>query len=156
MGAAVLPLDGLYQLGFMTRDLDAAMAMLGERYGVSRFRRRRNHDWMETAHAYAGESMLELIAVGPGAPALYADFALEPGTVARLHHLGRRITDAQGWRGLEAAIAASGLATPMIGVAMGGELKYAYVDTRADLGVYSEYVWLSGAAAHLYDDVPHN
>jgi hypothetical protein len=154
-GGAVLPLGGLYQLGFITHDLEAAMAQLGTRYGVSRYRRR-STPMMESAHAYAGESMIELILPGPEAPPLYTDFVLEPGTVARLHHLGRLVPDAAAWARLEAAISASGLATPMMGEVMGGDLKYAYVDTRADLGIYSEYVCLIGEARKMYDDVPRN
>ena len=156
MGAATLPLGGLYQLGFLTHDLEAGMARLRDRYGVTRFRLRRSNDWMETAHAYAGESMLELIRVGPGAQAPYAESLPPPGAVMRLHHLGRRVADDAGWAALQAAIAASGLDVPMQGEVMGGDLKYAYVDTREEFGLYSEYVMLKGAAERMYDDVPKN
>lgn len=153
---AALPLDGLYQLGFTTRDLAAAVTLLRERYGVIRFRRRRASEWMETAHAYAGESMLEIIAVGPGAPALYAEHLPEGDGIVRLHHLGRRIADPRGWARLEAAIHAGGYDTPMKGAVMDGHLRFAYVDTRADLGIYSEYICLTGPAERIYDDVPRN
>ncbi len=156
MARATLPLGNLYQLGFLTHDLDAGMARLRDRYGVTHFRRRQATAWMETAHAYAGESMLELIRVGPGAPALYTGSLPAPGQVMRLHHLGRRIADAAGWEALQAAIASSGLDVPMQGEIMNGGLKYAYVDTREDLGLYSEYVCLIGEAEQIYDDVPHN
>ena len=39
---------------------------------------------------------------------------------------------------------------------MDGQLNYLNVDTRAATGVYSEYVYLTGAATSLYDDVPRN
>jgi hypothetical protein len=153
--SAMLPLGGLYQLGFVTRDLDAAMALLGDRYGIARFRRRRVNAWMETAHAYAGTTMIELIAVGDDAPPLYRDHVSADDT-ARLHHLGHRIADVAGWEKLETALAESGLAVPMKGAAMDGHLRYAYVETRADLGIYTEYVWLTGPAEAIYDDVPRN
>lgn len=150
-----LPLTDFYQLGFVTRDLGRATELLGGRYGIRRFRRKRANDWMESAHAFAGETMIELIAVGEGAPPLYTAH-LPADETARLHHLGYRIPDTASWERLESAIAGSGLATPLKGAAMDGHLRYAYVDTRADLGIYTEYVCLTGAAERIYDDVPRN
>ena len=152
---AVLPLTDFYQFGFVTRDLDAATARLGARYGIASFRRKQANPWMETAHAYVGPSMIEIIAVGTEAPSLYRDDLPDDG-IARLHHLGYRIADPAGWAALEEALAASGLATPMKGAVMDGHLRYAYVDTRADLGVYTEYVCLTGPAERIYDDVPRH
>ncbi|MBG6120136.1 MULTISPECIES: VOC family protein [unclassified Sphingobium] len=153
---AHLPLDGLYQLGFTTRDLERAQQLLGERYGISRWRVRQPNPRMRTAHAYAGESMIELIEPSPEGDRLYLDHMPQGDGVARLHHLGRRIADAQAWERLEQGIAALGLAVPMGGSVMEGDLHYAYVDTRADLGIYSEYVWLQGKALSLYDDIPRD
>lgn len=153
--SATLPLGSLFQLGFVARDLDVAMARLGERYGIARFRRRQTNAWMETAHAYAGSTMIELIAIGDDAPALYRDHIPADGGGARLHHLGHRI-DIADWEQLESALLESGLAVPMKGAVMDGHLRYAYVDTRADLGLYTEYVCLTGPAEAIYDDVPRN
>ncbi|QTH22620.1 VOC family protein [Rhizorhabdus wittichii] len=151
--SAALPLTGFYQFGFVTRDLDAATARLGERYGIARFRRKQANPWMQTAHAWAGDTMIEIIAVNAEAPPLYRDHLPDDG-IARLHHLGYRIADQAGWAALEEAISASGLAVPMKGAVMDGHLRYAYVDTRADLGIYTEYVCLTGPAERIYDDVP--
>jgi hypothetical protein len=154
MSISTLPLSELYQLGFVTLDLEAAMARMRAQYGIPRFRRSHPTDWLETAHAYVGDSMIELLAVGADAPPLYAEMLPAPGMVTRLHHLGRFIHDAEGWQALQTALVDSGLPVPVNHEAMGGGLKVVYVDTRADLGVYSEYVWLSGAASGYYDDVP--
>ena len=153
--APFLPLTDFYQFGFVARDLDAAIDQLGTRYGITRFRRKRANEWMESAHAYAGASMIEIIAVSDGAPALYTDYLPDDGA-ARLHHLGYRVADPAAWARLEAALAYSGVAAPFKGAVMDGHLRYAYVDTRADLGIYSEYVCLTGPAANIYDDVPRN
>jgi len=153
--ASFLPLTDFYQFGFVARDLDAATQQLGARYGITRFRRKRANEWMESAHAYVGATMIEIIAVGDGAPALYTDYLSDDST-ARLHHLGYRVADAAAWDNLEEALAASGLSAPFKGAVMDGHLRYAYVDTRADLGIYTEYVCLTGPAATMYDDIPHN
>lgn len=73
----------------------------------------------------------------------------EPGTL-RLQHLGRYIDT------LEAVVATSGLDTPLRANATDGQLRALYVDTRDLLGIYSEYVYLSGAALNLYNDVAQN
>jgi len=151
-----LPLTGFYQFGYTTANLEHAQEELGRRYGLTRWRVRQPNPSMRTAHAYAGDSQLELIEPSADGEALYLDHMPGPGGIVRLHHLGYRIDDAAGWRQLEEAIAARGLATPKMGVAMGGDLHYAYIDTRAELGIWTEYVWRRGSAANLYDDVPRH
>lgn len=151
-----LPLSRFYQFGFIAGDLDFATRRLGEHHGIRHFRRKRANDWMESAHAYVGETMIEIIAAGPDAPRLYTDHLPEAGAAARLHHLGYRIPDVFAWEQLESAILSTGIATPMKGTAMDGHLRFAYLDTRSDLGLYSEYVCLTGPAERIYDDVPRN
>lgn len=147
---------GFFQLGFVARDLEGATAMLSRRYGVERFRRRRATEWMESAHAWIGDVMIEVIAIGTGAPALYGDCLADDPAARRLHHHGFRVADADAWAAIERRVAEDGLATPMKGTVMDGQLNYMYVDTRADLGIYSEFIHLTGAATTLYDDVPRN
>lgn len=154
--ADILPMGHFYQFGYLTRDLDAAGETLRDRFGVTRTRRKSSAPWMETLHAWTGETMIEVIAIGPGAPRLYADFTLPPPGNLLLHHLGRRIMDDATWAGMERVVAAQGLETEMMMTVMDGQLRVAYVDTRAMLGIYTEYVMLTGAALHIYDDVPHN
>jgi hypothetical protein len=147
--------NGLYQMGFVTDNLDAAQARLGQRFGVTRFRVKRDPQRLSTAHAYAGDMMIEIIQPGPEAPAIYHE-QVPGGGAVRLHHLGHLVPDLNTWRTIEAIVAREGWDTPVRGVAMEGSLHYLYVDARADLGYYQEYVHLSGPARHLYDDVPAN
>ncbi len=39
---------------------------------------------------------------------------------------------------------------------MDGGLNVYFVDTRAEIGVHTEYVYLKGDALTMYDDVPRN
>lgn len=148
--------EGFYQLGFVARNLDAATRHLGERYGVTSWRRKETSQAMASAHAWCGPVMLELIAVRPGAPAIYDDYIPQDAATARLHHHGYRIENAARWAEINRRMDAAGLATGMRGSIMNGELNYLYADTRADLGIYSEFVFLTGSALGLYDDVPRN
>lgn len=147
-------LCGFYQMGFVARDLDHALMTLGNRYGVARFRRKRSSEWLESAHAWLGNTMIEVLAVGSGAPSLYDDHIPVDPAAVRLHHHGYRAANADAWAAINRQVVAAGLAAPMRGAVMDGQLNYMYVDTRADLGIYSEYVYLTGAATGIYDDVP--
>ncbi|MDO7834801.1 hypothetical protein Q4610_07050 [Sphingobium sp. HBC34] len=151
-----LPMEHFYQFGYLASDIDAAAQALRERFGITRTRYKRPSDWMETLHAWTGDTMVEVIVCGQGAPALYTDFALPPPGDLRLHHLGRRIMDDAVWQAMERVVAARGIGTDMMGAVMNGQLRYAYVDTRAMLGIYTEYVMLRGDALKIYDDVPQN
>lgn len=150
-----LPLNRFYQFGYVTPDIETAIVRLGERFGVTEYRRKRANDWMQSAHAWAGETMIEILELGEGAPALYTDWLPPEGCAARLHHLGYRVHPDQ-WTDLLATIDHLGIGTDMIGTVMDGHLRYAYADTRDDLGVYTEFVGLSGPCLKIYDDVPHN
>jgi hypothetical protein len=153
--SSFIPLTRFYQFGYVTRDLDAAMDRLASRYGVARFRRKQTSEWMESAHAWAGDTMLEILALGEGAPALYTDYLPAVGDAARLHHLGYRV-ELDEWPAVEQAIADAGMATSMAGTVMDGHLRFAYADTRQDLGIYTEFVCLTGPATEIYNDVPRN
>lgn len=147
--------NGLYQLGFVTADLDAAQERLGRRFGISRFRVKRDPLRMSTAHAYAGDIMVEIIEPGTEASPVYLEDVPTGGAV-RLHHQGYRVPDLKTWDEIVAIVAREGWDTPIRGTAMDGNLHYMYIDSRADIGIYQEYVYLTGPAVHLYDDVPAN
>lgn len=148
--------DGFYQMGFVARDLDRATQALARSHGISRFRRKRTSDVMDSAHAWIGATMIELIAIRPGAPELYFPYLPDDPDAVRLHHYGFRVADSTAWDAVNHRVAAAGYATPLKGAAMDGQLNYLYVDTRAATGIYSEFVYLTGIATSLYDDVPYN
>ena len=81
----------------------------------------------------------ELIDPLSGYVDLYRDILPDDHT-PRLHHTGVLVND---WQRLESDIAARGL--PVIVSGDLGEIKFAYVDTRAALGHYVEYMWMSDA-----------
>jgi hypothetical protein len=156
MREGVLPLGRFYQFGYVTKDLEAAAATLRTQFGIERFRRKRNAEWMEALHAWTGDTQIEVLQLGQGAPQMYLEYIpAEPGKL-RLQHLGRHIDTLEEWECLEKAVAKTGLDTPLRANAMDGQLRALYVDTRDLLGIYSEYVYLSGGALNMYDDIPQN
>lgn len=148
--------DGFYQMGYVARDIGRAIEIFARVHGVRNFRRKSAAPWMDAAHAWVGGTMIELIQPKSGAPQVYDGYVPEKPGAIRLHHHGFRVADAAAWDVIRRRVAEAGLTTPMHGTAMQGQLHYLYADTRALTGIYSEYVYLTGAALAIYDDVPHN
>ncbi len=156
MIALSLPLGGFYQFGFITRDLDAALETLRTRFGIVNYRRKQTSPWMEAIHAWAGDTQIEVLQVSEGAPQMYLDYVPDEPGALNLQHLGRKVDTLDQWDALRAAITAGGYDTPLDATAMDGQLRAVYVDTRALLGTFSEYVYIGEAIASFYDDVPRN
>lgn len=148
-------LDGLYHLGFVTCDLEAAQERLACRYGIKRFRVKREPGYKSTAHAYAGNMMIEITQPEWKASPVYLE-AMPTSGIVELHHLGHLVPDLERWAEIEAIVQHQGWETPSRGAAMDGHLRYLFVDARCDLGYYLEYVCLTGPALRIYDDVPAN
>jgi hypothetical protein len=127
---------GVFQIAYVTHDRAAAQAALGERLGLSA--------WTDldvvpagaelaVAFARAGRIQIELIQPLGGDATIFSDLLPTRGLVA-VHHLGVRVED------IDLALthaAEAGFQTPKQG-AIEGQLRFAFVDTRADLGHFIE------------------
>lgn len=147
--------DGQYHMGFITSDIEAAQEQLAARFGIKRYRVKHNPEAIWSAHAFAGDMMIEIVQPGPQAPPVYLQDRPGGGAVC-LHHIGYLVRDPARFAKLEADIDQQGWETPMRGVGMEGHLRFIFVDSRQFLGFFQEYVCLTGPALHLYDDVPLN
>lgn len=143
-------LDGRYfHKGYVTRNLARAIESLSKLYGmrfetieaIGKVQTPEGGKSMEMKLALGWHGNLEYELIEPlsGYVGFYRDMLPDDHT-PRLHHTGLLVDD---WARLEAEIAAQGLRV----VASGdlGEIRYAYVDTRAGLGHYVEYMWMSDA-----------
>jgi hypothetical protein len=89
-------LSGLYQICYVTRDLDAGMRQLTAIHGVERFRVKRDVPampgmpkmMMNQAHVFIGPLQIELIQPAGGDDALYRDVCAEAADAIRFHHFG--------------------------------------------------------------------
>ena len=133
--------------GYVTRDLSRGIEVLSKLYGVT-FEHLKGTDnaspesgvpnvRVKIALGWHGNLEYELIEPVSGDVAFYREVFAEDHT-PRLHHMGVLVSD---WNRLEADIAARGLPVVLSGDL--GEIKFAYVDTRAELGHYMEYMWMS-------------
>jgi hypothetical protein len=146
-------LQGHYQTAYVTHDLERAMALISERYGISDYitfepemaLRTADGERMQkvkVATAWAGWLQLELIEpvsgfIDPFLAYLPPDKA---DAVPRLHHISLR-------RGSVAEIEAESEKLGLPFVCEGGipDLVFRYLDARGTLGHYLEYVWASPA-----------
>jgi hypothetical protein len=142
---------GHYQNAYVTHDLDKAMQVISDRYGKI--------DWIvfapdmnlrtpqgekpssvKAALGWAGGLQLELIQPGAGFQDHYLPFlpADKSDPSPRFHHIAVRRDDLDAMR---AEIEQLGLPVAFEGEVPG--LVYIYLDARASLGHYFEYVWAS-------------
>jgi catechol 2,3-dioxygenase-like lactoylglutathione lyase family enzyme len=163
------PLDltgEFFQLGYVTRDMDRAIALYRDRYGVGNFLRfdsRRMEPpgatgpFTEVALAYRGPVMIELIRPSPENPGIYQDALRADGGV-NLHHLGYLVDEAR-FETLPADFRAAGVQVPAESVSldgMGMGMSLHYVDTRGDNGLFSEFISLREGGRQFFDTVPRN
>ncbi len=138
-------LPGHFQNGYVTRDLERAVAMFAREYGV--------HDFVyddaevvvttpggegtarfRVALAWAGDRQVELIQPESGPVGLYLD-ALPADDSLRFHHMGMRCDSLEPIR---AEAARRGWPIAMAGSVPG--IDFMYIDAAAQLGHHLEYM----------------
>jgi hypothetical protein len=152
--------DAVFQLAYVTQDLERAMAELGATFGIGGFQVNRDvpiatANGMACCHfalAFLGAQQIELIEPAGGADGVYRD-ALEPGQVAVLHHLGFLVPTEAAWQATLHRIESTGERVPVRGN-FADLMHYAYVDRRDLFGHYLEYMYPTPGGAGLFDDVP--
>lgn len=147
-------LQNIYQMGYVVRDVEEAMAYFRDRFGVENFRLKRHNEDIATAHCYIGDMMYELVQVSEKGPEYFV--AHRPtDRVAQFHHHAYAIWNDADWAALTRAIEQSGLPY-WHSTVKEGEMNVFFVDMREQTGVYTEYVYRRGEALTYYDTVPRN
>lgn len=155
-------LSGLFQICYVTADLDAGMKQLSAMHGVERFRVKRDVGSMpgmptmriNEAHVFIGPVQIELIQPAGGDDALYRDVCAHDGHSLRLHHYAMWVDDAAEFDGLPAVLKEQNVLMTFLSTVpgVGGVI---YADLRAALGHYLEYVHLvPEVKGGYYADVP--
>lgn len=146
--------SGLFQLGYVTRDVRAAEAMLRDGYGIDRLDisearfdvttpRGAGEVSLLLGFAYVDDLMIEVIQPVAGEIGIYTEALERSGGVLASHHTASLITGAvENWDAFRASIAASGREVALEGV-VGDGLRFIYVDDRERVGHYLEYMWFS-------------
>jgi hypothetical protein len=148
-------LDGFFQLGFVARDLDAAMRLFSARFGLVFQGGPAQGDMANpvrrAALAWAGEVMVALMEPDPDVASVYSQGLPERG-VAALHHLGLQVRDADELARAQQSAASCGLPTVLRRENAG--FQELMVDARADFGHFLKYVAVDGEGQALFDAIP--
>lgn len=150
----------LFQMSYITRDLDAAMAHAKATMGIAHFDTTDAEVEVQSfgvmkplkiraAFANIGRHQFEIIQPISGAIAVYTDEVDLSKHILNFHHIAIAVRGGIAqWRELIAEIRASGDAFALLApVEASDEDKvcFCYVDTRKRLGHYTEYLWVDEA-----------
>lgn len=143
---------------YVTNDMDRALAIFAERYGIARVTfiegPMPQGGQIKVAFARAGGQIYEVIAAsGPGTE-FYNELLPEGEFAIRFHHLGFIIHDEAGWRELERELEAGGW--PIAYSTLTGNFIDAYYVKAPELGHYVEYVRPFETGVDFYASVPEN
>lgn len=153
----------IFQLGYVTDDLESAMARFRDQ-GIERFRVNQvgaaagltSPYGAHIAMAWAGDIMMELIEP-QGRPApVYVDDLPPPGSYRCVfNHIGLAVPDQTAWDALKIELQRRNLPITWHGSAP-ERFDVAYVDTRALLGHYCEFIRVCPVLAEMFASVPRN
>jgi len=137
------------QVAYVTNDFERALAVLGEKAGVTRFLKIPDREFVvapdatATCHiglAMSGGAEIELIEPVGGRVAIYRDVLPATGFALRFHHLAYTLPSLAALNALKDSFRAKDVALPIVGEADEGA-SYFYADLRDPFGYYLEYVY---------------
>lgn len=155
----------LFQMSYITRDLDAAIVHAKEALGIESFHTSDSEievlSYGETktlgvraAMANIGSRQLEIIQPVSGATEIYTDEVDLSGHILNFHHTAIAVRGGYGeWQALLAEVEASGDALAyLFPVEQRPDqgLSFCYVDTRHRIGHYTEFLWVDPALNGLH------
>ena len=150
----------LFQMSYITRDLDAAMAHAREHMGIAHFDTTDAEVEVlsfgeikplkiRAAFANIGHNQFEIIQPVSGAINVYTDEVDLSKHILNFHHIAIAVRGGIAeWRELLAEIRASGDEFAFLCPAEATDddkVCFAYVDTRKRIGHYTEYLWVDEA-----------
>lgn len=154
------------QICFVVRDLDSAIDYWRRVNGVERWSKAYDlakgqvdkRYWGEEedfqfscAYGFAGTTLIEL-AEHDGGRSVYRDWLDERGE--SMHHIGFRLETAAAYEAALGHYREQGIAEAMSGWfrAPNGNCKWVYVDTRPQIGCYTELYYVDGVALEAFEN----
>lgn len=141
-----------YQLGYVTNDLDRALDILKDQYGVDNFLVLKQSPpipietggemMIEGAFAWVGPTMIEIVLPIAGQVEIYTDWLPKDRFALRLHHIGVPIRSDAEWNAMRRDVDQSG---KKIMLSLNHlNTRALYIDAADTLGHYIEYLYLTG------------
>lgn len=158
-GSIFLP--NLFQLGYATKDMDAAKRALETHFGARVWQHSPVPEvapgvTLADAKTWVGDIMIQLQVIKRTAdaskePLFWDSPAPEPGELLRLHHVAHMIYDEAEWDHIIAE--ADRNKFPILFQGQHHDiLKYMYLDTRPILGHYLEYIFCLPAGHAFFNE----
>lgn len=152
-------LGTFFQLGYVTRNLDAACAAFREKFGPVEFLviepgpiNGKPPPTRRIALTYIDDTMTEIIEPDSRQDTIYDDVLPATEGPICLHHFGYLVDDHDAFL---KRLGEMGYAVPLSG-SMPGALDYSYADTRKDIGVWSEFIRLDEGGRAFFEAVPRS
>ena len=154
----------LFQMSYITRDMDAAIAHAGAELRIDSFSRSESEIevlsfgqkqtlGVKAAIANFGARQFEIIQPVSGAIEIYTDEVDLSGHILNFHHIGIAVPGPRtAWDALLEDVRASGDEFAYLFPAVPSpedKLCFCYVDTRRRLGHYTEYLWADPSLAGI-------
>jgi hypothetical protein len=160
-------LADFFQHAYVTNDMARAKRQFADRWGVRSFLefesslelstpRGIENARLKIALAFVGNLQIELIEpVGGPAARIYQEFLPASGYRIVWHHFAYRLRGADAWQQFRNSVGTADYPIAIEGHIHNdyGDVRFAYLDTYAELGHYSEYVW---ATYDIDAPVPRN
>lgn len=149
----------IFQIAYVTPDLDAAMAQYRSLYGIDEFlvintAELNPEPALRVGMAWHGSTMIELIQPIEEPNPVYVDVVRGSKSLTTLHHFGHICNDEGEWDEMLAALDAADIPIVVRGN-VPGLVTFVYGDFRPINGHYREYVLLQGDKT-FFDQVPRN
>jgi hypothetical protein len=150
----------MFQVAYVTTDLDAAIAQYSSIYGIDRFLVINTADFLpkepalRAGFAWHGSLMIELVQPLDEYNTVYTDALRDSHGLTKLHHFGHVCSDEAEWLEVRAALDAANIAITR-DADVPGLMKYIYADFRSLNGHYREYI-LQHEVDSFFGQVPRN
>lgn len=137
-----------FQIGYVTRDIDRGTRYLTHALGAVRLTRFDDvrlpngepSSIGRLSHFHVGSTEFEIIEPRVGdSGSIYAEALPHDEAAISIHHLGYLLPDIESWREVVAQATSSNIPVPSHDERPG--VAFAYLDTRQDIGHYTEVVY---------------
>lgn len=159
-----LRFDQFFQMAYVARDMDAALAVFGSRFGVRHFHRTQDltvqldngaSAQFHLALAYVGLMQLEIIQPLAGEVDVFRRSLGPDGSSMAIHHVCYDVDSDQDLEDVLAGHRQTGLDVLFEG-RRAGRSRFAFVDTRAQFGYMLEYVSVTPEGRKARESIPRN
>jgi len=149
----------IFQVAYVTADLDAAIAQYRSHYGIDHFLVINTAEFnpdpaLRAAFAWHGATMIELVQPIEEPNPIYVEVLRGSESLTKLHHIGHVCSNEAQWNEVRTALKAANVPISREGD-VPGVMKFLYADFRSLNGHYREYILQHGDKS-FFGMVPQN